>query len=227
MRRSEIRFTLTATRLTSSKVGATTVPSGGFRGYARRVSGGGLTLAAVLACGVWLGHRLDPTWTDRPTRLVPFSGTDQQGRSVSERDFAGHAVVADFIFTRCRGACPTLTARLAALRRLVTDPEVRFVSFSIDPAHDTPAALRAYAARWGAEDGRWRLLSLDATTVKAVARGLGQFVGDGAGGPVAHSDRFVLIDPTGEVRDTFPSDDPGAMRQLADALAAPRVSVRP
>jgi len=154
-------------------------------------------------------------------RLVAFSGSDQDGRPVTAHDFLGHALVADFIFTRCEGACPMLTARLAVLRRMVTAPDVRFVSFSVDPAYDTPAVLKAYAARWGARDERWRLLALDAPSVRAVARALGQVVRDDGGGPIVHSDRFVLIDATGAVRESLPSGEPTSLRRLADALRAP------
>ncbi|HVV49461.1 MAG TPA: SCO family protein [Polyangia bacterium] len=174
--------------------------------------------AAVLAAGVWLGHRLDPTWAEAgggrwaPGRVADFAATDQDGRAVSRADLAGHRWVADFIFTSCAGICPTLTARLAALRRRVADPAARFVSFSIDPDRDTPAVLQAYAARWGPRDPRWRLLHADAATLARVAASLGA---RGAGG--LHNDRFFLVDDAGFVRGGFASGDPGIGRWLEGA----------
>ncbi|HVT06406.1 MAG TPA: SCO family protein, partial [Polyangia bacterium] len=153
-------------------------------------------------------------------RLIDFRARDQDGRPFTAADLTGHPVVVDFIFTRCMGACPTLSARLAALRRMVASPEARFVSFSVDPDNDTPEVLRAYAARWGAPDPRWRLLATDAGTVRAVARGLGESVVQTQGGPILHSDHFTLIDRSGAVSRRVASGDVAAVRSLAAALDA-------
>lgn len=159
-----------------------------------------------------------------PGQLVSFHAVDQDGRAVTAQDFAGHPVVLDFIFTRCLGPCPMMTARLAALRRMVADPAVRFVSFSVDPEHDTPEVLRAYAARWGAPDPRWRLLAADATTVRAVARGLGELVVQRPDGPILHSEHFTLIDRAGRVQARLPSSQVAA---LATRLRAPAAAASP
>jgi cytochrome oxidase Cu insertion factor (SCO1/SenC/PrrC family) len=150
-------------------------------------------------------------------RLVPFQAVDQDGRAVTERDFAGHPLVVDFIFTRCMGPCPMMTARLAALRRMVPDPDAWFLSFSVDPAHDTPAVLRDYAARWGTPDPRWRLLAADAATVQAVARGLGELVAERADGLLLHSEHFTLLDGSGRVRARVASTE---IKMLAAQLSA-------
>jgi len=163
-----------------------------------------------------------PIGAPATSRLVAFRAVDQDGRAVAAHDFAGHPLVVDFIFTRCRGPCPMMTARLAALRRMVSDPAVRFVSFSVDPAHDTPEVLRAYAARWGAPDPRWRLLAADAATVQAVARGLGELVAERPDGLLLHSEHFTLVDGTGRVRARLPSSE---VKTLATQLSAPAASL--
>jgi cytochrome oxidase Cu insertion factor (SCO1/SenC/PrrC family) len=153
-------------------------------------------------------------------RLPSFRAVDQDGRAVTAQEFAGWRLVVDFIFTRCQGPCPMMTARLAALRRMVGDPDVRFVSFSVDPSHDTPEVLRAYAARWGAPDPRWRLLAADAATVAAVARSLGELVAAPAGGPILHSEHFTLVDGAGLVRARLPSSDVTALAALLSPAPA-------
>ncbi len=153
-------------------------------------------------------------------RLADFHARDQDGRPFTAADLVGHPVIVDFIFTRCMGVCPTLSARLAALRRMVASADARFVSFSVDPDNDTPEVLRAYADRWGAPDPRWRLLATDAATVRAVARGLGESVVQTAGGPILHSDHFILVDRSGAVRSRVASGDVAAVRSLAAALDA-------
>jgi cytochrome oxidase Cu insertion factor (SCO1/SenC/PrrC family) len=81
--------------------------------------------------------------------VPPFSFTNVDGRSIDESVLRGHVWIADFIFTRCTTMCPITTAKMNVLRRSIRSADVRFVSFSIDPEHDTPAGvapavLRAY-----------------------------------------------------------------------------------
>ncbi len=197
--------------------------------------------AALAVAVAWMRHDLN---RDRPTVLatefianVPpsavapaalpvlwdapaFAFADQDGRRTTGVDLRGHAYVADFIFTTCTTACPTMTAKLALLRRQVRSPGVRFVSFSVDPAHDTPAVLRAYAATWGDADPRWRLLSTDPAGLAAVVKGMKVTVaatGDEAN-PILHSTLFLLVDAAGQVRGVYDSTDPAALARLADDL---------
>jgi len=204
------------------------VDAGGWvRGAVEATGGNGWPAFEDAVLGAARSPLAAPTNPEAPlaaapaTGLVPFRAVDQDGRAVTERDFAGHPTVVDFIFTRCMGPCPMLTARLAALRRMVPDPDARFVSFSVDPAHDTPAVLRTYAARWGTPDRRWRLLAADAATVQAVARGLGELVAERADGLLLHSEHFTLLDGTGRVRARLPSTE---IKTLAAQLSAPAAS---
>ena len=157
--------------------------------------------------------------TPRTQTVANFTATDQDGRTVTAAELSAHPWVADFIFTSCAGPCPLLTARMAALRRTVPDPRVRFVSFSVDPEHDTPAALGAYASRWGAPDSRWRLLRADPATVGRVAASLGAVVTAGL-----HSDRFFLVDARGIMQGSFSTTDPELARRLRGMLAASPVA---
>ncbi|MES1210122.1 MAG: c-type cytochrome, partial [Pseudomonadota bacterium] len=104
------------------------------------------------------------------------------------------------------------------------DTPEKIVSFSVDPVNDTPDVLRAYAARWGAPDRRWRLLAADARTVRAVARSLGESVVQADGGPILHSDHFTLIDSSGVVRTRVASAD---VASLASQLSAPAAGASP
>ena len=97
--------------------------------------------------------------TPLPSRgeLPSFSLTGHHGEAVSRETFAGRVWVADFIFTRCGGICPAMTARLVQLRGEVP-ASVAFVSFTVDPEHDTPEVLSAYAKR-ARVSGDWRFLT--------------------------------------------------------------------
>src|SRR5579859_7025720 len=79
-----------------------------------------------------------------------FTLTDQDGRTVRSADLRGKIIVASFVFTTCNGTCPATTHRMSALAQalkeqgLFKDDAVRLLSITLDPARDTPEALRRY-----------------------------------------------------------------------------------
>lgn len=153
-----------------------------------------------------------PTLGDVP----PFAFTNIDGRSIDESVLRGHVWIADFIFTRCTTMCPITTAKMSVLRRSIRSANIRFVSFSIDPEYDTPAILRAYAARWNAEQ-RWLLLRPPPGTVTEFAKAMNVPFQRTAMPlePILHTSLFFLIDQRGRVRGLYGSLDDAAVRRLA------------
>lgn len=86
-------------------------------------------------------------------------------------------VVINFIFTECAGACPMITEKLKMVRKALGDQvgnSIRFVSISIDPQRDSPAAMREFQRTHGAT-GNWVFLTGDQENVDRVVRRLGQW----------------------------------------------------
>jgi cytochrome oxidase Cu insertion factor (SCO1/SenC/PrrC family) len=163
--------------------------------------------------------------------VPPFALVDQNGNPVTRESLRGRPWVAAFIFTRCpTGVCPMMAARLGKLQDAI-DPRVRLVSFSVDPERDTPEVLRRYAASFGADGERWSLLTGDKATIYAVADAMKVAVMP-APTPerpddITHSDRFILVDADGKVRQTYRSNDEDAMAKLQQdvrELLAPETS---
>ncbi len=188
---------------------------------------------AALVLPVWMMLRPAPPPLPHMGRLPAFSLTDQQGRPVTRDSLADQVVVLDFIFTRCPDVCPTLTAKMAALRaELPAAPAlgapITFVSLSVDPEYDSPAVLTEYAAQYDADPETWRFLTGDRDTVMAIADGLIQGLTLGpAGRPaeigdITHGERFVLIDPTGSMRGAFETDPEGLTMTARGARALSR-----
>lgn len=150
-----------------------------------------------------------------------FSLADQSGKVRTEADLHGHVWIADFFYSTCTSACPLLTAKLVALQRQMLAPDLRFVSFSVDPAHDTQAMLAAYAATWRPTETRWLLLS---TTPDALARVTHQMRVDveptaDARNPILHTSLFFLVDAQGGVRGVYDSSDDQALARLRQDAA--------
>lgn len=192
----------------------------------------GVGLAGVFAFGLWLyanapssdgppadfyalsgqrGGELPVLW-DAPK----FSFTAHDGAKVDNQTLAGHVWIADFIFTRCTTVCPLITAQMTLLQGRLTDPALRFVSFSVDPEHDTPKALAEYAMKWSAQERRWLLLATDPKGLEAVASGMKVAVmpSDDAENPIIHSNLFLLVDEKGQVRGAYNSSDRDALVRL-------------
>jgi protein SCO1 len=152
--------------------------------------------------------------------VPPFAFAGADGRSIDLPALRGHVWIADLIFTRCVTMCPIITSRMNMLRRSIRSDDIRFVSFSIDPEYDTPAVLRAYAARWNA-DPRWLLLSPAPGKVMEFAGAMrAPFEHtEMPREPILHTTEFFLIDQLGRVRGLYGSLDDAAVRRLAvDAI---------
>ena len=97
--------------------------------------------------------------------VAPFSLTDQLGKTITNNDLKGHIWIASFIYTRCTQLCPMMSAEMRKLQGKIPNPSIRFVSFSVDPKHDTPAVLKTYAEKYHADPNRWILLTGQPKTI--------------------------------------------------------------
>jgi protein SCO1/2 len=130
-------------------------------------------------------------------QVPAFQLTDQLGRPFTRSALDGHVWVADFIFTHCEGPCPRMSSHMRAIQK-ETDANVRLVSFTVDPARDTPPVLESYGRNFGADDSRWRFLTGDPATLNTLDHDAFHLGSVGAG--LDHSTRFVLVDGKGRIR---------------------------
>jgi len=159
---------------------------------------------------------------ERPAALFvspDFAFRDQHGAAVTKASLTGQPYVANFIFTTCRTVCPLLTAKMVRLQRELAGVPMRFVSFSVDPEHDTVEALAAYAKQWNPEEKRWSLLETTTPGLAAVADGFHVTAQKTDGGldAVMHSAVFVLVDERGVVRGVFDSEEADDFKALTKA----------
>lgn len=158
--------------------------------------------------------------------LPGFELVDQSGQKRSKADFAGKVWIADFIFTTCPSICPRLTEKMSALSKRTADaPDLRFVSFTVDPETDTPEALTAFGAKYGADPARWSFLTGEPKHVEdVVLKGFKQVLSRDSGGMIFHSERFVLVDKRGKVRgfyETEPHHLDALEKRARELLAEP------
>lgn len=152
-----------------------------------------------------------------------FSLTERSGEAVSLGDLRGKVWIADFIFTRCAGPCPLMTARMAKLQETFKDAgELRLVSFSVDPEYDTPKVLTEYAKKFGADGEKWLFLTGNKSTIYDLAN-KGFRVGATENpedqrqpdeGAILHSTSFILVDRKGQIRGYYSTDEEAALDKL-------------
>lgn len=144
---------------------------------------------------------VDTVWHKVPD----FALTNQLGQKVSWRDLEGKIVVADFFFTRCPVICPTMTRNMKRLQDAVKnnnragsrDPDfVQFISFTVDPAHDSVPELKKFADRFQINPQSWWLLTGDKKQIydlalKGMMLGIDSTEVDTA---FIHPQKFVLLD---------------------------------
>ena len=143
-----------------------------------------------------------------------FHLTWQSGEPFDSSVLAGHVWVADFIFTNCEGPCPRMSAYMRALQKATADlPDLKLVSFTVDPERDTPQVLREYGTRYGANSQRWYFLTGDPKILDQLDHDSFKLGNVGAG--LDHSTRFVLVDSTGQIRGYYGIAEGDPVPQLA------------
>jgi protein SCO1/2 len=148
--------------------------------------------------------------------VVPdFELVDQSNRQfLSASTLRGKVWIADFIFTNCAGPCPRMSAQMRQVDNALRD--VKFVSFTVDPARDTPAVLAKYAEHYQAEPGIWYFLTGPQPALHNLARHV--FLLGDVNGDLQHSTRFVLVDKQSRIRGYYLTADEDAIpRLIADA----------
>ncbi len=98
--------------------------------------------------------------------LPDFTLTDQDGQQTTLATLRGHVCIADVIFTRCAGQCLAMSACMKQIQAaLPASLPVKLISFTTDPAYDTPPILKKYGARYNAQDGQWLFLTGEKTAL--------------------------------------------------------------
>jgi len=195
-------------------------------------------LAIAAGCGPRAASSSRPSGTpDLDFPVGSFSLTERSGKTVTEKDLLGKVWVASFVFTRCLGPCPAVTGTVKELQAEFRDvPDLRFVTFTVDPSRDSPDELAKYAAKYGADPERWLFLTGPEETIHALMRdrfklAVGRKEGDvKEGDEYDHSTRLSVVDKKGVIRASFAGirDDarPDAKEAFAENLTRLKETVR-
>jgi protein SCO1/2 len=141
---------------------------------------------------------------EQKKRIPEFAFYNQDSLLISEQDFIGKVYVVEFFFASCPTICPIMNKNLVEVQNEFLDEDnFGIASFTINPEHDTPEVLRAYADRYGIVDMDWHLLNGSVDQVYELANAgfniYAQQMQNVPGG-FEHSGLFALVDKQGYIR---------------------------
>jgi cytochrome oxidase Cu insertion factor (SCO1/SenC/PrrC family) len=137
----------------------------------------------------------------------------------------GKTVAINFVFTTCKGVCPTLTAKFRQIQQELGERvgrDIQLISISVDPTTDVPERLSAYAEKFHAGPG-WTFVTGSKPEIDELLRALGAFAPDKGNHP-----QTILIgnDASGYWTRTLGLSPAKAVAQIVTDAAQTRASMR-
>jgi protein SCO1/2 len=153
-----------------------------------------------------------------PHFVADFSFVNQNGQTVTQKDYEDKIYVADFFFTTCQSICPKMTKNMARVQEALSEmPDVKLLSHTVFPETDSVPVLKKYAIENGVDDSRWNLVTGDKRKIYEMARK--SYLVVKLGRPeelydMVHTENFVLVDKKRRVRGFYDGTDPDEIDRL-------------
>ena len=137
-------------------------------------------------------------------RVGSFSLTNQEGKTITEKNYKGKIYVTDFFFVTCPTICPKMTKQMErVVDEFKTNNNILFLSHTVMPEHDSVPVLKEYATKHKINSDKWNLVTGDKKQIYDLARKT-YFAaiteGDGGVDDFIHTENFVLIDKEKRIR---------------------------
>jgi len=151
-------------------------------------------------------------------QVADFTLTNQNGRVISLKELRGRPWVADIIFTRCAGPCLKMSRQMSELQQAIpAGSSAKLISLTTDPEFDTPAVLKTYSDRFGANPSRWWFLTGTKQQIAALATDSLKLTAiekkpeerQSPADLFIHSTIFVIVDKHGQVRGVYETSGEG------------------
>ncbi|WP_345952457.1 SCO family protein [Mucilaginibacter sp. PAMB04168] len=158
------------------------------------------------------------TVTDTVYQTIPdFKFVNQYGKEITRKSLDGSIYVADFFFTSCPSICPVMHRNmLNVYNEFKTSGNVKIISHSIDPKHDSVPVLKSYAEKLGITGNNWWFLQGDKeATYKLAGNYLTAVQEDkNAPGGFVHAGYFILVDKQKRIRGTYDGTNADEVQKL-------------
>jgi protein SCO1/2 len=150
--------------------------------------------------------------------IANFELINQNGETITQKDYKDKIYIADFFFTRCTNICIAMAYNMNELQEFYKDDdEIMFLSHSVTPVIDSVAVLKEYAINKGVIDGKWNVTTGSKKHIYELARKSYFAViedGDGGEDDFIHTEQFVLVDKERRIRGYYDGTDKEDMEKL-------------
>ncbi|WP_196895639.1 SCO family protein [Aureivirga marina] len=158
----------------------------------------------------------------RNHKISDFQLINQNGETITQKDYDGKIYVADFFFTRCQTICPIMTTHMAEVQEAFkNDNDIMFLSHSVTPIMDSVPVLKEYAKKKGVIDGKWNITTGDKKHIYELARKSYFAVleeGDGGEQDFIHTENFVLVDKKKQIRNYYDGTNAEDIQRLIEDI---------
>ncbi|WP_214070471.1 SCO family protein [Mucilaginibacter sp. dw_454] len=157
------------------------------------------------------------TTTDTLYQTIPdFKTVNQYGDSISSKNLKGQIYVADFFFTTCPSICPVMAKNmLDVYNAYKNDKDVKIISYTIDPKHDSVNVLKKYADKLGVAGNTWWFLQGKKEEIYKLSESyLVRKPEEDAKQMFIHDGYFILIDKQKRIRGTYDGTVPDQVTHL-------------
>lgn len=154
--------------------------------------------------------------------IADFSFTNQNGKTITQKDYEGKIYVADFFFTTCQTICPVMTTNMVEVQKsILNNPKVMLLSHSVLPDIDSVPVLKKYAIEKGVDDTKWNLVTGDKKDIYGIARK--SYLAVKMGKPeelydMVHTENFVLVDTKRRVRGFYDGTKKEDIKRLIEDI---------
>ncbi len=154
--------------------------------------------------------------------IADFSFVNQNGDTITQKNYEGKIYVADFFFTTCGSICPKMSTNLVDVQKAVlNNPKVMLLSHTVFPEVDSVSVLKAYAIKYGVVDSKWNLVTGDKKEIYTMARK--SYLAVKLGRPdqlydMVHTENFVLVDQKRRVRGFYDGTNKEDIKRLLEDI---------
>lgn len=138
-----------------------------------------------------------------------FSFSNQEGRTITQKDMEGKVYVAEYFFTTCKGICPKMNSNVRQIAKdYAGEPDFRILSFTVDPETDTVGRMKRYADSLQANPSQWWFLTGRKDSLYHLARN-SYLLDDPKNNDIdidkqfIHTQFLALVDKGGRVRKIY------------------------
>ncbi len=154
--------------------------------------------------------------------IADFSFINQFGDTITQKNTEEKYYVANFFFATCQSICPRMNSQMARVQNAyLADPEILFLSHTVNPLHDTVEVLAQYGAKYGAIKNKWHLLTGDKKAIYDLGK-LSYLINavedDGTEEGFIHSEYLLLIDKQKRIRALYDGTDSTQVNKLIEDI---------